>query len=69
MLRWALKNCNAILTVLAALTGIALLKTVGNLAGLAIFVGFFFIFASSKQGFHDMIAKTAVYRRKQLQGS
>lgn len=68
LMRWALKNSNGILTILAVLTGIALLKTVGTLAGLAIFIGFFFIFASSKQGFHDMIAKTAVYPRKQLQG-
>lgn len=66
--RWALKNSNGILTILAVFTGIALLKTIGSLAGLAIFIGFFFIFASSKQGFHDMIAKTAVYPRKQLQG-
>ena len=68
LMRWALKNSNGILTILALLTGVALLKTVGTLAGLAIFIGFFFIFASSKQGFHDMIAKTAVYPRKQLQG-
>ena len=68
LLRWALKNSNSILTILAVLSGIALLKTIGSLAGLAIFIGFFFIFASSKQGFHDMIAKTAVYPRKQLQG-
>lgn len=66
LMRWALKNSNGILTILAVFTGIALLKTVGTLAGLAIFVGFFFIFASSKQGFHDMIAKTAVYKRSQL---
>ncbi|HYK11094.1 MAG TPA: RDD family protein [Gemmatimonadales bacterium] len=69
LLRWAIKNCNAILTVLAAVTGIAVFKMVGSLAGLAVFIGFFFIFAAGKQGFHDMIAKTAVYPRKQLQGS
>ena len=68
LLRWCLKNVSTILTVVSVLAGVAILKTIGNLAGLGIFVGYFFIFASSKQGFHDMIAKTAVYPRSQLQG-
>lgn len=64
--RYALKNCNFLLTILAVATGISFLKTVGNLGGLAILVGCFFVLASSKQAFHDMIAKTAVYKRSQL---
>ena len=64
--RYALKNCSFILTVLAVLTGVSLLKTIGNLGGLAILIGCFFVLSSSHQAFHDMIAKTAVYKRSQL---
>lgn len=66
LLRYALKNCNFLLTILAALTGLALLRTLGTLGGLAIFIGYFFVLTSNKQGFHDMIAKTAVYPRAKL---
>jgi len=69
LLRWALKNSNSILAILSVLTGVAILNTLGRLAGVGILVGYFFVLATSKQGFHDMIAKTAVYPRKQLQGS
>jgi len=64
--RYALKNCSYILTILAVVTGIGILKTIGNLGGLAIFIGCFFVLAGAKQAFHDMIAKTAVYKRSQL---
>jgi uncharacterized RDD family membrane protein YckC len=64
--RYALKNCNFILTILAVLTGVGLLRTLGSLGGLAIFIGCFFVLAGAKQAFHDMIAKTAVYKRSQL---
>ena len=67
--RYALKNCNLILTILAAFTHLSLLKTIGSLGGLAIFIGCFFVLGSARQAFHDMIAKTAVYPRKQLQGA
>lgn len=64
--RYALKNCNPILSILAVFTGIHLLKTIGNLGALAILVGCFFVLTSSRQAFHDMIAKTAVYPRSKL---
>lgn len=64
--RYALKNCNFILSLLAAFTGIHVLKTIGTLGGLAIFIGCFFVLGASKQAFHDMIAKTAVYARSKL---
>jgi uncharacterized RDD family membrane protein YckC len=64
--RYALKNCHSILSILAVLTGVHLLSTLGSLGGLAIFIGCFFVLAGSRQAFHDMIAKTAVYKRSQL---
>lgn len=59
--RFAIKNCNFLLTVLAVLTGVTALKTLGNLGGLLIFVGCFFVLGMKKQAFHDMLAHTAVY--------
>jgi len=64
--RFAMKNINFLCTVLAALTGVALLGTVGNLLGLAIFVGCFFVLGASRQALHDMIAKTAVYPKDKI---
>lgn len=64
--RYALKNCSFILTILSVVTGVAVLKTIGNLGGLAILIGCFFVLGSAHQAFHDMIAKTAVYKRSQL---
>jgi uncharacterized RDD family membrane protein YckC len=59
--RYAIKNCNFILTILAVVSGMGALRTIGNLAGLAIFVGCFFTLGMKKQAFHDMIVGTAVY--------
>jgi uncharacterized RDD family membrane protein YckC len=64
--RYALKNINFLLGVLAFFTGVALFRTLRGLLGLVIFVGCFFVLGSARQGFHDMIAKTAVYPRKQV---
>jgi len=63
MYRYLVKNSNAVLTVLAVVTGVSVLATLGKLAGLAIFVGCFFTLGMKRQAFHDMIAKTAVYPR------
>jgi uncharacterized RDD family membrane protein YckC len=67
--RWALKNIGFLSTLVAILTGAEIIRILGSLAAAGIVVGCFFVLATSKQGFHDMIAKTAVYPRKQLQGS
>ena len=64
--RYALKNCHFLLSIVAFATGIHLFRVLGSLGGLAIFVGCFFVLTSSRQAFHDMIAKTAVYPRAKL---
>ncbi len=66
LMRYALKNINFLCTVLAALLGVSLLATIGNLLGLAIFVGCFFVLGASRQALHDMVAKTAVYPKDKL---
>ena len=64
--RAAVKYIGTILAVVAGLTGIAMVGTVGQLLGFAVFIGFFFILGDKKQGFHDMIAKTAVFNKSDL---
>lgn len=59
--RFAVKNCNFLLTVAGALSGVYLLVTLGRIGGLIIFVGCFFTLGMRKQAFHDMLAHTAVY--------
>lgn len=64
--RAAIKYIGTILPVLAGITGVAMLGSIGSLAGLIVFIGFFFILGNKKQGFHDMIAKTAVFNKSDL---
>ena len=64
--RAAVKYIGTILALVAGLTGIAMVSTIGQLLGFAVFIGFFFILGEKKQGFHDMIAKTAVFNKSDL---
>ncbi len=61
--RYFVKNSNSVLQLLALFSGIHALSTLGSLAGLTIFVGCFFTLGVKRQAFHDMIAKTAVYKK------
>lgn len=57
--RWILKNGPHLLTLLP----IAALSTVGSLWSFIIFVGCFAVLSASKQAFHDMIVRSAVFHR------
>ena len=59
--RGMLKQIINVMGLLAALTGIEMLNTVGLGLGLIIFIGCFFALGSGKQALHDMVLKTAVY--------
>jgi uncharacterized RDD family membrane protein YckC len=63
MIRAALKNVYYVMALLAGVTGLAFLLLIGQLGALAIFVGCFFVLGEKKQSFHDMAAKTAVYKK------
>jgi len=64
--RAGLKYIYTIMAVLAGITGVELLGTIGSIAGLIVFIGMFFVLGEKKQGFHDMLAKTAVYNKSDL---
>jgi uncharacterized RDD family membrane protein YckC len=61
LLRYAVKNCNLLLSLAGLLSGTYALVTLGRIGGLIIFVGCFFTLGVKRQAFHDMIAKTAVF--------
>ncbi len=64
--RAAIKYIGTIMAVVAGITGVAMLGSLGSLAGFIVFIGCFFVLGDKKQGFHDMIAKTAVFNKSDL---
>lgn len=66
MLRFALKNISTILQLIAVAGMFAWLNSLSNLFGLIIFVGCLFVLGEKKLAFHDMLAKTAVYKKEYL---
>lgn len=68
MIRFAIKNISSIVGLIAIALVASTLSTVGSVLGFVIFIGCFFVLGESKLALHDMIAKTAVYWRKDLEG-
>ena len=64
--RAAIKYISTTMFILFLLTGELTLFSIGQFAGFVIFIGFFFVLGENKQGFHDMIAKTAVFNKSDL---
>ncbi len=52
--------------LLAGVTGMDSLNEIGFMLGSVVYLGFLFILGEKKQGFHDFIAKTAVYHKRDL---
>lgn len=66
MLRFAFKNVSTIFQLIAVAGMYAWLNSLSNLFSLIIFVGCLFVLGEKKLAFHDMLAKTAVYKKKFL---
>ena len=64
-LRYVIKNSGMILSLLGMLT-LGFFATLGWIASLAIVVGCFFVLADKKQSFHDMLSKTAVFKKEDI---
>lgn len=64
LIRYIVKNVNTVLATIGL--AISFMGTIGSLLGFVVFIGFFFIFGQKKQGFHDMIAGTAVYYNEEI---
>jgi uncharacterized RDD family membrane protein YckC len=67
MLRYALKNIGSIFSLLSILLIVNALSTIGSILGLIVFIGCFFVLADKRQAFHDMLAKTAVFKKDALE--
>jgi uncharacterized RDD family membrane protein YckC len=68
MKRWIMKNLSSILSLLYVTFGISFLNTLGGMMSMAFLVGCFFVFSDKKQGLHDILSKSAVFRKSDLQG-
>ncbi len=61
-IRFFSKHLNQIISLISFVTAIQVLETVASIIGTIILIGCFFVLTVKKQSFHDMIAKTAVYK-------
>jgi uncharacterized RDD family membrane protein YckC len=64
--RALIKYSGTVLGVLAGVTGMLFLSPIASLAGLAIFIGCFFVLGEKRQAFQDMLAKTAIYKTSDI---
>ncbi len=67
--RYLMKNSAALLGVFGKTTGLLILNSIGNMAGMVIFFGCLMTLLPHKQAIHDMVVKTAVYRKKDLENN
>jgi len=65
--RAVLKSIRAALLAVAGLTGLAFLGMLAGPAGMVMDLGVLFMLAPHKQALHDKLARTAVYRRRDLE--
>lgn len=66
MTRFAIKNIGTIISLVGIAVSVKMIGTVGSIFGFIILVGCFFVLGENKLAFHDMIAKTAVYRKDEI---
>ncbi len=69
MLRFSIKNISTILNLIAITTFIGFIDSIASFLGLVIFIGCFFVLGEKKLAFHDMIAKTAVYKKSDIENN
>jgi uncharacterized RDD family membrane protein YckC len=66
MKRWFIKNASSVLVIINLLVANAVLENIASIIGMVIFFGCFAVLGEKKQALHDIIANTAVYKRKEL---
>jgi uncharacterized RDD family membrane protein YckC len=64
--RAAIKYIHMLFYIISGILGVSILTTVGSILGLVVFIGCFFVLGQNRQAFHDMIAKTAVFRKNEI---
>ena len=66
-MRFAMKNLSSFLTLAFVLTAASFFYTMASIVSYVILIGCLFVFGLKKQALHDMIAKTAVYFKDELE--
>jgi uncharacterized RDD family membrane protein YckC len=66
LVRYLIKYSSTVFSFLFAITGVFAFSLTGTLVGIVVFIGFFFVLGMKKQGFHDMLAKTAVFYKREI---
>lgn len=64
--RWAVKYSGQLLGFLSVVLATPLISTLGTVASLVVFVGCFMVLGANRQAIHDMVAKTAVFKKADL---
>jgi len=68
--RWFVKTgLSSVLNIVATVTATSILSTLATIVGVVIFIGCFFVLGANRQALHDLIAKTAVYRREGIRAA
>lgn len=65
-IRYALKVAPSLFAFLGLITLTGFLGTLGQILGLAFLVGCFFVLGEKRQAFHDLLSKTAVFKKAEL---
>jgi len=67
--RFAIKNSGNIISLIYIAISIIAVKYLSSIVGIVILIGCFFVLGDSKLALHDLIAKTAVYKKAFLNGT
>jgi uncharacterized RDD family membrane protein YckC len=67
--RYLLKNGASLLGVFGKTSGLLILNNIGNMMGMVIFFGCFMTILPHRQAIHDMVVKTAVFRKNDLESN
>lgn len=65
-IRTLIKNISSVLSFIAVTVSLSIIGKIGSFLGFIIFIGCFFTLGKSKQSIHDLISKTAVYNKSEL---
>lgn len=66
IIRFIIKHILNISSLLILVSGFWFLGIIGTLLGLVVYVGFLFVLGQKRQGFHDMLAKSAVFFKEDI---
>ena len=64
--RFVVKQSDVLFSLMGIMVATAIFDIFSMLAALIVFIGFFFVLNDRKQGFHDMYADTAVFKKEDI---